>query len=60
MGLLALSALILVGSGFILMKNNLSALKPGGKKIEEIFFKVNLQKMINHFIKRKIPTELVI
>ena len=41
MGLLALSALILVGSGFILMKNNLSALKPGGKKIEEIFLQLD-------------------
>jgi len=40
MGLLALSALILVGSGFILMRNNLSALKPGGKKIEDIFFTI--------------------
>jgi hypothetical protein len=41
MGLLALSALILVGSGFILMRNNLSALKPGGKKIEDIFLQLD-------------------
>lgn len=41
MGLLALSALILVGSGFILMRNNISALKPGGKKIEEIFLQLD-------------------
>lgn len=41
MGLLALSALILVGSGFILMKNNLSALKPGSKKIEDIFLQLD-------------------
>ncbi len=37
MGLLALSALILMGSGFILMRSNLSALKPGGNKMEVVF-----------------------
>jgi hypothetical protein len=37
MGLLALSALILMGSGFILMKSNLGSLKPGSNKIEEVF-----------------------
>lgn len=37
MGLLALSALILMGSGFILMKSNLGSLKPGRNKMEEVF-----------------------
>lgn len=41
MGLLALSALILMGSGFILMRNNLgTVLKPGIKKIEGLFLEL--------------------
>jgi hypothetical protein len=37
MGLLALSALILMGSGFLLMRKNIATLKPGKHKIDEVF-----------------------
>lgn len=40
MGLLALSALILMGSGFILLRNNIGTLKPGSSKVEEIFMQI--------------------
>lgn len=43
MGLLALSALILMGSGVLMMRNNLKSLKPGVNKMEETFIQLEDQ-----------------